>query len=208
MNRQTKRVVTRVAAIAASFLIGGWLLNGGVGTIANKLSVTEVIDRIEALNDPGDAEATPVRTATVIRAVDGDTLKVRFPNGSEPYVRLIGYDTPESTLETECGGPQASTFTKKLTNGKAVKLTVDPTQDKVDRYGRLLRYAQVNGKDVGQRVVAAGWGAPYVYDSSRPPQKTGIYRKAASNAKTANRGVWALCGGNFHSNDDQPWSGD
>jgi micrococcal nuclease len=37
------------------------------------------------------------QTTTVVRVVDGDTLKVRYW-GKEESIRLIGIDTPESRL--------------------------------------------------------------------------------------------------------------
>ena len=37
----------------------------------------------------------PVVTATVVDVVDGDTIKVRFENGTRETVRLLGVDTPE-----------------------------------------------------------------------------------------------------------------
>lgn len=34
-------------------------------------------------------------TVTITKVTDGDTMNVRFPNGSEETVRLLGVDTPE-----------------------------------------------------------------------------------------------------------------
>ena len=133
---------------------------------------------------------------------------MKFGNGTEADVRLLAFDTPEATSTTECGGPEATAFTEKITEGRQVKLITDPSQDKVDMYGRLLRYVRVNGKDVGRKVIAAGWGAPYVFDESNPPRNIDAYRKAARSAERKGKGVWGLCEGNFHSEDDYPWSGD
>lgn len=86
----------------------------------------------------------------VKRAVDGDTLVLE--NGER--VRLIGIDTPEmhesnklyrdaqrtkqdiSTIQKL--GRRAYEFTKKLVEGKHVRLEFDV--EKHDRYGRLLAY--------------------------------------------------------------------
>jgi len=54
---------------------------------------------------PG-ADATSTageRTATVVDVVDGDTLDVRFADGSEERVRLLGVDTPEVHADTAPG---------------------------------------------------------------------------------------------------------
>ena len=82
-------------------------------------------------------------SARVVAAVDGDTLKVDLKNGEEWDVRLIGIDTPETVrpnTPVQCGGPQASTSMHGLADGRRVTLVSDPTQDRIDRYGRLLDY--------------------------------------------------------------------
>lgn len=208
--RRAKRKVRQLVWAVAAILIVGWLYSGGASTIADTLGATEVVDKITKIGGGDSTAAKPAR-ATIVRVVDGDTIEVRFPNGKEADTRLIGLDTPESKrpgVAVECGGIEAAEFTKQVAEGKPVKLLVDPSQDKVDRYGRLLRYARVDGKDLARTVIAAGWAAPYVYDASNPPENTDSYRKAAAAAKENQRGVWGLCGGNFHSEDDQPWSGD
>ena len=74
---------------------------------------------------------------------DGDTVALR--NGQR--VRLIQIDTPEVYFGTECYGPQASATTKRLLPpGTRVRLLPEPATDRVDQYGRLLRYV-VRAKD-------------------------------------------------------------
>ena len=70
-----------------------------------------------------------------------------------------GIDTPETRkpgTPVECGGLGATARMKKLAmrngTGRTVTLTSDPTQDAVDRFGRLLAY--VNGG--GASTSAAG----------------------------------------------------
>jgi len=66
---------------------------------------------------PGDTGAEPIPTITngstisvpdgervsveVIDVVDGDTIDVRMPDGSEDTVRLVGVDTPEVHVEND-----------------------------------------------------------------------------------------------------------
>lgn len=157
----------------------------------------------------GDAEApppspvAPERTAaTVIRAVDGDTLEVRLSStGAEADVRLIGIDTPETHrpgTAVECGGPQASRSMHRLADGRRVTLVSDSTQDRVDRYGRLLAYVVRDGVDLGRAQVRRGWAEVYVYDDV-PFRRAGAYRGAARSARGSRSGVWHRCGGDFHS---------
>jgi endonuclease YncB( thermonuclease family) len=135
--------------------------------------------------------------ATVIRIVDGDTIHVSV-DGKDKTVRLIGIDTPETHkpgVKIECGGKEASANMKHLAPaGAEVKLTSDPTQDSVDRYGRLLAYVSTPGHprtSLQLEQVYAGWAEVYVYGGkpfaagghlplgrggrqARPPRRVGI----------------------------------
>ncbi|HYE22000.1 MAG TPA: thermonuclease family protein [Verrucomicrobiae bacterium] len=89
-------------------------------------------------------------TLTVTRVVDGDSLKLS--NGE--MVRLIGIDTPESSMNSKLKrdqkrsgqdaktiirlGNRAKNFTRALVQGREVKLEFDVT--KRDKYGRLLAF--------------------------------------------------------------------
>lgn len=138
-------------------------------------------------------EPTLHERARVIRVVDGDTIEVRLTSGAEKDVRILGIDTPEVYGGTECWGPQASAAMKKrLPKGTVVNLTSDPTQDRVDRYGRILRYVAKGGKDVGFAMVRAGNAEVYVYGGN-PFKRTGAYKKAENRAKASNRGMWGAC---------------
>ena len=76
-------------------------------------------------------------------------------------------------------------------------MTSDPTQDRTDRYGRLLRYVNRAGIDAGRRMLRTGWATPYVYHT--PFQKFAAYQRAGKAAKAEKRGVWRECGGDFHT---------
>ena len=76
-------------------------------------------------------------TYRIDHVTDGDTVVLR--NGQR--VRLVQIDTPEVYFGTECYGPQASATTKRLLPpGTRVRLLPEPATDRVDQYGRLLRY--------------------------------------------------------------------
>ena len=132
----------------------------------------------------------------LLAVVDGDTIKVRL-RGRVRDVRLIGIDTPEVYGGVECGGRRASRSMKRmLDRGDPAKLLRDRSQDNRDRYGRLLRYATLRGRDVGRRQIRKGWAKPYVYET--PFVRLRSYRRAKLKAKRHNRGVWRRCGGDFH----------
>lgn len=131
--------------------------------------------------------------ARVVRVVDGDTVKVRLASGARRNVRLIGIDTPEVFGGAECGGRKASASMRQLTpRGTRVVLVSDPSQQNVDRYGRLLRYVMKNGRDMNRAQVMRGWGKVYVY-AGKPFRRTADYRASQRKARSHQRGVWRLC---------------
>ena len=149
--------------------------------------------------------------ARIVSVIDGDTIRVRLRSGALRIVRLIGIDTPESRkpgVPVECGAMSATNSMTKLAFrtrgarrlGHRVRLTTDPTQDSVDRYGRLLAYVnrRTDGLDLGGSMIRKGWSMAYVYDS-RPFQRLGSYSAIQRHAESNKRGVWAACGGDFHS---------
>ena len=140
-------------------------------------------------------------SARVVAAVDGDTLKVDLKNGEEWDVRLIGIDTPETVrpnTPVQCGGPQASTSMHGLADGRRVTLVSDPTQDRVDRYGRLLDYVFRGTRTWARSSCVRGWAEVYVYQHN-PFEKVRPFKHAEHRAENADRGVWKDCGGNFHT---------
>jgi micrococcal nuclease len=134
--------------------------------------------------------------------VDGDTIRVRAfrPIARFYTVRLIGIDTPETRRPgrpIECGGPDAAASMKRLApNGRAVTLRTDPTQATYDRYRRLLAYVSTSAGTLQLFQLNAGWAK--VYKFGRAFQRIASFYAAEARARAADRGVWALCGGNFH----------
>ena len=112
-------------------------------------------------------------------------------------VRLIGIDTPEVYGGKECGGQKASNSAKGLMpRNSKVSLISDTTQDNKDRYGRLLRYVERNGRDINRMQVARGWAHVYVYNDN-PFKRVKAYRDAQDDARRHGGGAWELCNGNF-----------
>lgn len=125
---------------------------------------------------------------TVTSVVDGDTLGVRLDSGRRERVRLIGIDTPERGA---CLSSRATAQARRLAGGQRVILRGDATQDTRDRYGRLLAYAWVRGRDLGFQQVAAGLARVYVYD--RPFQRLSAYRRAEQAGRKRPQSVWRGC---------------
>lgn len=131
--------------------------------------------------------------ATLVRVVDGDTVRV-LTNGTEEKVRLIGLDTPETTAGPECGGEEATRALQQLiADGDPVELVADPSQGDRDRYGRLLRYLQTpDGTDLGRAQILAGWAEVVEFDGRF--DRVDDYRDAERAARANAAGVASLCG--------------
>lgn len=130
---------------------------------------------------------------TVVRVVDGDTVRV-VSRGFETPVRLIGIDTPETRHPDEpvqCFGPQATAAAARLLPpGRRVRLVTDDTQATRDRYGRLLAYVRTGGgPSVNLRLVRGGFAKVYVYGGVRF-RHTGSFLRAERAAREARRGLW------------------
>ena len=83
-------------------------------------------------------------------------------------------------------------------DGRRVVLRTDPTQDSVDRYGRLLAYATTRaGVSLQERQLRAGWAMVYVYDHTQF-QQVRAFRHAQRGARRAGLGVWGAYDGDFH----------
>lgn len=124
---------------------------------------------------------------------DGDTVTVDMA-GQEEKVRFIGVDTPETKdprKPVQCFGKAAADFTKQMIGNNQVKLEADPTNTNRDRYNRLLRYVYLpDGRLVNLEIIKQGYGFAYV---SFPFEKLAQFRAAQTEAREANRGLWAGC---------------
>jgi micrococcal nuclease len=126
--------------------------------------------------------------AVVASVYDGDTLRLR--DGRR--VRLLQIDTPELG-SGECYSRAARTALLRLAPiGRPVVLEIDPHLDRVDGYGRLLRYVKRNGINVNVELLRRGAGAPYFYRGERGRHAAALLR-AARRAKSARRGLWKAC---------------
>jgi endonuclease YncB( thermonuclease family) len=139
----------------------------------------------------GSASGTSSPVYRIDHVVDGDTIAL----GNGQRVRLVQIDTPEVYFGTECYGPQASHTTKRLLPpGSRVRLFAEPATDRVDQYGRLLRYVvRVNGAlNVNIRLVAVGAAAPYFYLHRRGRYASRL-ELLARRARAKKLGLWKAC---------------
>ncbi|MDD5465776.1 MAG: thermonuclease family protein [Candidatus Omnitrophica bacterium] len=135
----------------------------------------------------------------VTRAIDGDTLVLE----NNEKVRLIGIDTPEmhesnklyrdaqrsgQSIETiKQLGRQSYEFTKKLVEGKRVRLEFDV--ERYDKYKRILAYVYLeDGTFVNARIVEEGYASLMTY----PPnvKYADLFVKLYRQARQNQRGLW------------------
>ena len=134
--------------------------------------------------------------ATVVHAVDGDTVTVRLGGRSET-VRLLGVNTPESvhpTKPVECFGPEASAHTKQLLP-PGTRVWLERDEEARDRYGRLLAYVHraVDDVFVNLELVSDGWAVPYPFEPNTTYRQ--VFADAATAAQQAGLGLWSGCRG-------------
>jgi endonuclease YncB( thermonuclease family) len=91
--------------------------------------------------------------------IDGDSFNIHGQS-----VRLAGIDAPElgnPGCESERQlAERAEERLHELLNGGAVRLIRTGVRDR-DRYGRLLRDAEVDGASVGEQLIAEGLAQPW-----------------------------------------------
>jgi micrococcal nuclease len=124
-------------------------------------------------------------TAAVKRVIDGDTVELT----TSEKVRLIGVDTPETKdprKPVQYFGTEATAFTKRLVEGKRVRLEYD--QQRQDKYGRTLAYVYLeDGTFVNAEIIRQGYGFAY---TRFPFTYLEQFRQLEREAREAKRGLW------------------
>jgi endonuclease YncB( thermonuclease family) len=158
------------------------------GAIRGSALVAAVLVAAAGVAACGAQGAASQRSATVGHVVDGDTLRLR--DGA--YVRLVQIDAPEAGQE--CYAAAATRELARLVpRGSRVLLEADPALDRVDRYGRLLRYVVTNATaNVNVELVRRGAATPYFYDGDRGRYARRLLAAVAA-ARREHRGMWGAC---------------
>lgn len=141
--------------------------------------------------------------ASVIRVVDGDTLKIQY-QGRPESIRLVGIDTPESRANQKARrdvrktgrslrktlllGQQAKYFVQGLVKpGTRLKLEFDV--QKRDKYGRMLGYAYLpDGRMLNEVIIRSGYASPMTIPPNVKYQER--FLKAYRRARSEGAGLW------------------
>lgn len=123
--------------------------------------------------------------------IDGSTLEIE---GYEK-IRLIGVNTPATrhpTQPVEYFSKEASAFTARLTEGKAVRLEYDPANvatDHKDKEKCTLAYVFLaDGTLLNAEIIKQGYGHT---ETAYPFAKREEFRALEREAREHKRGLWA-----------------
>lgn len=130
-------------------------------------------------------------TASVLRVVDGDTLKIEI-NGEEETMRLLLVDTPETKhpdLPVQPFGEEASRFTENLLSNQQIQIEFDGPQR--DKYNRLLGYVWIDGENFNKLLLKEGL-ARYAYEYDPPYTHQEEMKMAEKQARQEGIGIWSI----------------
>jgi micrococcal nuclease len=155
-----------------------------------------------------DTAVQRVHTVTVADVVDGDTMDVRYENGSDDTVRLLGVDTPEVETETDPAefegipetaagrewlrewGYRASEFARERLDGETVRIVVDRRADVRGSYGRLLVYVYHDDENFNRLLLEEGYAG--LYDSEF--SERAAFEDSETRARADDVGLWGFGG--------------
>ncbi len=149
--------------------------------------------------EPAEDEGWPLALCT--RVIDGDTIVVEWM-GNEERVRILGIDAPETrrtrSLRAQAEllnmdiefllqyGDVATRTVEMWLLDRQVRLIFPEDQILRDNFGRLLCYVELQGTDIGERLLLGG--NAIVYDAEHPREEA--YRLFQAEAQKQRRGIW------------------
>lgn len=119
----------------------------------------------------------------VERVVDGDTIVL----GNGSIVRYVGITAPENNEPFE---KEATETNRKLVERKTINLEYD--NYKADKFGRILAYVIVDGKNASVEMARKGMAQVVIYQKKKPFIYQDQLLKAQDEAKKNKLGIWSL----------------
>lgn len=100
--------------------------------------------------------------STVVRTVDGDTIKARIGT-KELSIRFLSIDTPESHYMGRSQGVWADRATEKLGEllPEGAAITIELDKEVCDRYGRLLGYVFRGNQNINKAMLESALAVNY-----------------------------------------------
>lgn len=189
----------RLKAIAISILLI---------TTAGCTAISDLLNNPDDIPTPPNIQDEDVEdnlTVTITEVVDGDTMDIRYRNGSTDTIRLIGVDTPEvhtdtapdefeGIPDTSAGhewlsgwGKNASTYAETRLAGEHVTIAFGTQTDTRGYYDRLLVYLYIDGELFNQQLLTNGYARVYESEFSKRPE----FDDAEATAQANDVGVWS-----------------
>lgn len=141
--------------------------------------IQKVLDSREAIENH-DVTKLP-RTAVVKKVIDGDTVELF--NGT--VLRYVGMTAPETGEPFE---KEATEANRNLVEGKEIKLEYDNYNS--DKFGRILAYPIVDGKNISIELVRKGMAELVIYQKRKPFIHQVQLLEAQEQAKKQKLGIW------------------
>ncbi len=124
----------------------------------------------------------------LVQVIDADEVSVQTLQGESFVVRLLGIKG-FSTTSNEPGvsgiGQEAVDALERALAEAELRVVYDEL--KLDASGRVLAYLEVEGRDVGQRLVERGHVVTY---TRYPFSREGAYQRAEAEARSERLGLW------------------
>lgn len=138
------------------------------------LSSREAIENNEVTKLP--------KKAIVKKVIDGDTVELN--NGL--VLRYVGITAPETGEPFE---KESTLANKQLVEGKEITLEYD--NYKSDKFGRILAYAIVDGKNISIELARKGMAELVIYQKRRPFIHQDKLLEVQEIAKKNKLGIWS-----------------
>lgn len=139
-----------IGGIAAAVLIVG----GIAAASTNKGNTATASVPAAPLTVTKTAPPPSPLTTTVTRVVDGDTVETTDTAGTVLTIRIIGIDAPEMGT---CEGPPAAEAMAAIALNHTVTLQTGGDGEDLDKYGRSLRYVDLDtATDAGLTLIRQG----------------------------------------------------
>jgi micrococcal nuclease len=153
-----------------------------------------IVALLAAFFNPPDWGVTSGEFEYVQQVVDGGTLML----GTGEHVGLIGVNTLQTVhpqKAVEAFGKESAAFTKRMVEGKLVRLEFDPLSsesgDDKDRYSRTLAYVFLrDGTHLNAEIIRQGYG--FAVSSSPPLKYQNEFKRLEDEAREQRRGLWAI----------------
>lgn len=154
------------------------------GSVAIALALLAHLPAPSTVAAPAPGDAKPLYGSVLsgrATVIDGDTLEI-----AGERVRLEGIDAPEMAQtcgrkwfgQWSCGRAAANTL-KSLVGTRRI----DCQSAGRDKYGRMLGWCSVDGRDINREMVREGMAWAFVKYSRR-------YEAVEAEARTAKAGIW------------------